>query len=208
MPLPPESLTTLAAFAGVWAVRWAAHDVGDLWTQTHHQALTKGAPGRTGVWACVKHVLTYEATAVAFFLFACMFIDFGVDLLAFAAGTFVSGVTHFVADRRDPLRRIADACNSGEVYRLTDGLHGAFQIDRSWHKAWIFAAALITAGGVERLGLSLAVCLLAAATIALRVHYWEARYNDRNSASEKDGEIAVDNAGGMTPPRLPRTAQA
>lgn len=191
MPLTPESLTTLAAFAGVWAVRWAAHDIGDLWAQTHHQALTKGAAGRAGAWSCLKHVLTYEATAAVFFAFAAVFVDFGIDPIAFAAGVVVSGVSHFVADRRSPLRRIAQACNSGDLYQLEQGVHGAFQLDRSWHKAWIFAAALVTAAGTEHLALSLGLCLLVGAAILFRVRRWEAGHH-----TDKSTTTAVDRSGG------------
>jgi hypothetical protein len=198
MPLSLDAVGVLAALGAVYAVRSVAHDVGDHWVQTHHQALTKGKAGRVGAWACIKHVATYEATALAFFAFAALFVDFGVDPLAFTAGTLVSGVSHYVADRREPLRRIADACISGELYRLEAGLSGAYQLDQSWHRAWTFAAAVVTVGGTEHLPLSLGLCLLTGMAIAYRVRRWErARHHGSFATSRTNGDNGSGNAVGM-----------
>lgn len=53
-----------ADFAAVFVALYAAHQVGDHWIQTQHQADCKGQPGWAGRWACLAHVATYTATAV------------------------------------------------------------------------------------------------------------------------------------------------
>jgi hypothetical protein len=64
-----------------------------------------------------------------------------------AAGLALSAVTHYVADRREPLRRMAGATGHAPFYAMnTGGLNGAYLMDQSWHYGWIFVAALVIAG--------------------------------------------------------------
>jgi hypothetical protein len=78
------------------------------------------------------------------------------------AGQLVSAVTHYWADRRTTLARLADALGKGGYYRLgaprpgrDDNLSlgtGAYALDQSWHWLWLGVAATVTAlmagGGV------------------------------------------------------------
>lgn len=145
----------VAVFAAVFAALFVAHQLADHWLQGDHQACTKGAPGWAGRRACAAHALTHYVTSVLA-LFALRLV-LGVDLdpVAVCAGLTVSTVTHYVADRRTPLRRLA----------LLFGLHklldlgaprpgrddnpslgtGVYALDQSFHYLWLFVAALIIA---------------------------------------------------------------
>lgn len=73
-----------------------------------------------------------------------------------AAGLAVSAFTHYFADRREPLRKVAEATGHAPFYRMnTGGLNGAYLMDQSWHYAWIFVAALVIAGRADQAGGSL-----------------------------------------------------
>jgi hypothetical protein len=137
----------LARFLVASAALTAAHQVADHWVQTDHQAATKGGQGWRARLACARHVATYTTTQGLALVGAAKWL--GVPLAGrwTAAALATSAVTHYVADRREPLRRMAEATNLGRFYRLkADGLNGAYLMDQSWHYGWIFAAALITAG--------------------------------------------------------------
>ena len=141
------SAVTPGAVAAVFAALFAAHQLADHWVQTQHQADTKGHAGWRGRAACAAHVGTYAAAqlaAVAALMWRC---GLHVTPAALAAGLAVSAITHYIADRRTPLRVIADATGSGRFYRLSAaGMNGAYLLDQSWHIAWLFVAALVIGG--------------------------------------------------------------
>lgn len=91
----------MALFAASAVALYAAHHVGDYWVQTDHQAQHKGAAGSEGRWACLWHVLTYVATQWLFLtvleLVAGQQVPDGRAVIALL----VSGVTHWMADRRE-----------------------------------------------------------------------------------------------------------
>ncbi|MFF4415231.1 transcriptional regulator [Streptosporangium sp. NPDC001559] len=149
-------MSSATTFAAVFVALFAAHSVGDHWVQTHHQACAKGVPGWEGRIACVKHVLTLTATKAA--ALAALALVTGVRLapLALLAGLGADALSHYWADRRTTLARLADAIGKGGFYQLgaprpghDDAPHlgtGAYALDQSWHIGWLFAAALIIAG--------------------------------------------------------------
>ncbi|MEU4239775.1 DUF3307 domain-containing protein [Actinoplanes sp. NPDC026619] len=144
-----------ACFAAVFAALFVAHQVADHWVQTDHQAACKGGPGWEARRACAAHIVTYTATAVVALL--AMAAATGLPLSAgrAAAGLAVSAVTHYVADRRTPLKWLAELCGSSRFYTLgacrtgrddNPSLGtGAYALDQSFHYAWLFVAALIIA---------------------------------------------------------------
>jgi hypothetical protein len=147
-------MTAAATFAAVSAAYAAGHQVGDYWVQTGVQAMRKGLPGWAGRRACAAHVVTYTLTLAGFLALAAWQFALPVAPGWAAAGLAVSAVTHYLADRRRPLQRLADALGAsavpgkGEFWRCGEGLaSGAAHLDQSWHWLWLFAAALITAGG-------------------------------------------------------------
>lgn len=138
--------TPAATFAAVAVTYLAAHEVADYWVQTDTQAQRKGLSGGPGRRACAAHVATYTAT-----LGGCLAVTartLGLPLRArrVALGLAVSAVTHYVADRRAPLRQLAQATGKGGFYSRGEGLaSGAAALDQAWHIGWLFAAALLTA---------------------------------------------------------------
>ncbi|WP_405149397.1 DUF3307 domain-containing protein [Sphaerisporangium sp. NBC_01403] len=149
--------STVATFAAVFAALYAAHQVGDHWVQSHQQACSKGAPGRAGRAACIGHVITLTGTKMLALAALMTVTHLRLDPVALTVALTVDAVSHYWADRRVTLARLADAVGKGDFYRLGaprpgtgDAPHlgtGAYALDQSWHVAWLFVAALIIAGG-------------------------------------------------------------
>lgn len=111
-----HSATGAALFAAYFAALYAAHHVGDYWVQTNHQATHKGLPGWPGRLACLGHVGTYVVTQLVSVWIVKVALGLpGVGWGSLIGALLVSGVTHYVADRRKPLERLA---------RLLDRTHG------------------------------------------------------------------------------------
>ena len=149
-------MTAAVLFSAVFAVYIAAHQVADYWVQTGAQAFCKGLPGWAGHRACAAHVTTCTLILAAFLALAAWRLALPVRPGWAAAGLAVSAVTHYLAGRRRPLQWLADALGAsvvpgkGEFWRCGEGLaSGAAHLDQSWHWLWLFAAALITAGGLS-----------------------------------------------------------
>ncbi|MGC5330673.1 DUF3307 domain-containing protein [Micromonospora sp. DT62] len=144
-----------AAFAAVYVALYVAHQVGDHWIQTQHQADCKGQPGWPGRIACAAHVATYTLTALVALLLLVAGTGLRLDPWGVAVGLTISAVSHYVADRRTPLKRIAAALGSARFYALGTPRPGrddnpslgtgAYALDQSWHIGWLFIAALFCA---------------------------------------------------------------
>ncbi|MFJ6617417.1 hypothetical protein ACIQOW_07540 [Kitasatospora sp. NPDC091335] len=152
-----------ARFAAAYALLRAAADVADHWIQTDHQARIKGATDRPPVvdtdetgWvtavhraadgrlACAAHVASYTATQAAALLAGSRLLGVRLRPGPVAAALALSAVTHYVADRREPLRRLADATGKSNFVRLTDhGMNGAYALDQAWHHAFETVAAIV-----------------------------------------------------------------
>jgi len=147
-------MTAAATFAVVFAALGAGHQAGDYWVQTHRQALAKGGPGWAGRRACAAHVATYTLTLAACLALAAWRLSVPLSGAQVAAGLAVSAVTHYAADRRRPLERLAEVLGASVVpgkarfYAAGDGLAtGAAYLDQAWHWMWLFVSALVIAGG-------------------------------------------------------------
>lgn len=127
-------------FAALFVVLYAAHQVADYWVQTDWQARTKGTPGMVGRLACVAHVATYTATLLAIVVMVSHYLDVDLPSGRVSVALSVSAVTHYAADRRTPLRRLAVACRHSGVW-LDNG--GLALVDQAWHVWWLGVAALI-----------------------------------------------------------------
>jgi len=151
----PESAGRAALFAAVFVALFVAHQVADHWIQTDHQACRKGDPGWVGRIACAAHVATYTATALV--ALAALPLVLGVPLSVgrVSAGLAVSAVSHYLADRRTPLRRLAEATGRARFYALGQPRPGrddnpslgcgSYALDQSFHYLFVFVAALIIA---------------------------------------------------------------
>lgn len=132
-------ITLVLAYVSLHAAHWVA----DHWIQTPHQSATKGEKGRVGRLACASHVATYTLTG-AVTLTALVWLTHvplhGGYLLA---GLAINAVTHYIADRREPLYRMAAAVGKDDEWVHRGG--GAYALDQAWHKGWILIAAAVTA---------------------------------------------------------------
>jgi len=139
-------MTAAITFAVVLGVYLTGHTVADYWVQSSAQAMRKGLPGWAGRRACIGHVTSYTLTLAGLLALAAWRLALPVSPAWAAAGLLVSAATHYFADRRTPLRRVADLTGKGEFWRSGEGLaSGAAHLDQSWHWLWLFTAALITA---------------------------------------------------------------
>ncbi|MEU4801217.1 transcriptional regulator [Actinosynnema sp. NPDC023587] len=152
--MSPEVLRAVT-FAVTLPVLLVAHTVADHWVQTSHQSAAKGGRSWAGRWACVRHVASYTlVTAVAVASVWWLF-SLPISPAGFVAGQVLSAVTHYWADRRFTLARLAKAAGKGEFYRFgapregrddNPGIGtGAYALDQSFHWLMLTGAGLLTA---------------------------------------------------------------
>lgn len=145
-----------ARFGATFATLYAAHQVADHHVQRDRDACAKGAPGHEGRMACARHVASYTATAALALAGTNRFTDAGVRPGRVLAALAFSAVTHYVIDRREPLRRFANLTGHGDFYRLgqprpgrddnpTLGT-GAYALDQAAHVGCLLVASWIAAG--------------------------------------------------------------
>lgn len=152
----------------------AGSAAGDIWIQSDFCAKAKAATDeapvtykneKTGVKtthgtadgrrACIHHCLTYTATQALAVGVSARVLGIRLHPGAAAAALAISGVTHYIADRRVPdgvLETLARKTGKGAFYKLADfGMNGSFQLDQAWHHSWEAIAALVaTTGASER----------------------------------------------------------
>ncbi|MFJ5927891.1 hypothetical protein ACIQF6_35385 [Kitasatospora sp. NPDC092948] len=149
----PNDLSRAARFASVYALMRVAADVADHWVQTDYQAATKGEcdsePGQSswrGRRACASHVAAYTATQGAVLLLGGRLLGLGLRPSRVAVALGLSAVSHYMADRRWPIRKVADRIGSGRFVRLADhGMNGGYLMDQAWHHGFEVCAAVIAA---------------------------------------------------------------
>ena len=153
------NLVSAAVLAVSYVALIGAHEVADYWLQTPCQAMTKGGPGWKGRAACARHVATLTATKVAALLAAFAVTGLPIRPLWWALGLGIDAASHYWADRRTTLRRLAAWCGPGKAafYDLgaprpghddnMPATTGAALLDQAWHKGWLFVTVLILAGG-------------------------------------------------------------
>lgn len=138
--------STAARFAAVAVALLAAHEVADYWAQSEREAVHKGADSAKGRVACASHVATYTAISTAAVVAVDRYLGLGLDPRRIAAGQLLSAATHYAADRREPLRRLAHATGNGPFWEVPGG---AAHLDQAAHKTVLAIAAAITAGGAR-----------------------------------------------------------
>jgi hypothetical protein len=137
----------------VFAALYAAHQVADHHVQRGHDAMTKGLPSAEGRWACARHVASYTATAAVALGAAHLTTGARPRYARLVAGLAVSAVSHYVIDRRAPLKRFAELTGNAGFYNLgvsrpgrddhTGPGTGLYALDQSAHVGFLFLAALI-----------------------------------------------------------------
>jgi hypothetical protein len=151
--------TSAVVFAVVLPGLLVAHSVADHWVQSSPQAAMKGTPGWPGRLACARHVASYTAVTAGVVLALVVVLDLGVNPWWVAAGQLVSAASHYWADRRTTLRRLAGRAGKAGFYTLGAPRPdrddnpclgtGAYALDLSWHHGWLLVAALLTTVGAS-----------------------------------------------------------
>ncbi|MEO3750149.1 DUF3307 domain-containing protein [Streptomyces sp. B6B3] len=147
---------TAGTFAAVFATLFVAHSVGDHWVQTTPQARNKGRPGWPGRLAGVRHVVGLTLTKLLLLALVAVVLSLPLTTTGTCVGLAVDAYSHWWADRRSTLARLAQLLGKGEFHALgstvTDS-HGrpshlgtgAYALDQSWHHFWLLVAALLIA---------------------------------------------------------------
>lgn len=141
----------------VFAALFVSHSVGDHHVQRDRDAQLKGLPGCEGRLACARHVASYIGTQAVALAAAYLATGARPRWGRLAAGLAVSAVSHYVIDRRTPLKRFAEATGHAGFYALgaPRGGHyddnptlgtGAYALDQSAHHFFLLVAALIIGG--------------------------------------------------------------
>lgn len=149
------SVAKAARFAATFATLYAAHQVGDHHVQRDVDAEVKGWPGPEGHKACARHVASYTATAAVALAVTNRVTGAGIRPGRAAAALAFSALAHYVIDRREPLRRFAEATGHGDFYRLGAPRPGrddnpslgtgAYALDQSAHVGCLLVASWIAA---------------------------------------------------------------
>lgn len=153
-------------FAAIAITLYVAHHVGDYWIQSDEDAKHKGDAGADGVLHCLAHVLSYVTTQAGGLLIIVVPLQIKLTWAGTLSGLLVSGVTHYMADRREHglmfwlARRIPGKANFLTLGKPRTGTHrisnrngawisleierddnpslgtGAWALDQSWHIFW------------------------------------------------------------------------
>lgn len=142
---------TLGRMAAAYAALDAGLAVGDMWAQTNNQAQSKGNPGWAGRRACAAHVATLTVTQGAFLGVAVLATGERLSPRRVAVGLTLNAITHYFADRRTPLEKLAGKLawmGKDEFYRIGQPplATGARALDESWHIGCNAVIAAVIAG--------------------------------------------------------------
>lgn len=132
---------------------YVAHQIADHWVQTERQATQKSMPGWAGRWACTKHVATLTFTLGLTVTSLAALLPLAIPWPKILAGLAINAVSHYIADRRTPLRWMAKAL-AGKRQFVNLGLPregrddnpslgtGLYALDQSWHLGWLLVVAV------------------------------------------------------------------
>ncbi|WP_431881678.1 DUF3307 domain-containing protein [Micromonospora chalcea] len=136
-----------------------AHHAADYLFQRHSDAVNKGEAGAVGRRACTRHVASHTLVQVAAAYGMARATGVRLRPSSVLAGAAVSAITHWVADRREPLRKAAYALGKGEFHDLGKARPGhddnecvgtgAHFIDQAWHMVWLAPAVTLMARGAR-----------------------------------------------------------
>lgn len=169
------STAQVAAAGAIGLALYAGHHVGDYWVQTDHQARHKGDAGRQGARACLTHVISYLLAQALCLTALSLATSLKLPLPGETAALAISGVTHYLADRREhgimfrlarllPGKAAFLELGKPRAHKIVGHLDqdptmervpldnptlgtGAWALDQAWHVFWgVFVAALVMAG--------------------------------------------------------------
>lgn len=134
-----------ARFAATYALMRAAADLADHWIQSDFQARHKAAPSPAGHRTLAGHIATYVGTQAAALYAGNRLLGLGLKPSRMAAALAISGATHYLIDRRWPVKRLAEATGKSSFYELGGPLGGAYRLDQAAHHAAETIAAAVAA---------------------------------------------------------------
>lgn len=162
-----RAVKALALFSAVQSVWSDIHPYCDQVLQRGDDAINKGRPGWAGRKACARHVASYSAAQFAAAYAVTRVLGSRPSVTALLAGTAVNGVTHYVIDRRTPLKaflhskfgratRLVGPGKQGYIERATvqrgNGVvdeagpgTALTELDQAVHRAIAVAASVTTA---------------------------------------------------------------
>jgi hypothetical protein len=155
-------IDSVDVFAATFAALYTGHHVGDYWVQTDHQARTKGVRGQEGRTACLRHVGSYVATQGASLAAVVACTGLRPSWVSVGGALAVSGVTHYLADRREhglmfwvirAVDRVAGKATFARLGVPRSGRDdnpslgtGVWALDQAWHILFgVFVPALVMA---------------------------------------------------------------
>lgn len=100
-----NAVAALAVFAAVQATFSDVHPYCDQILQNGHDACDKAKPGPVGRKACARHVASYSAGQLTAAAAVTRTLGFRASWTGLLAGTAINAVTHYVIDRREPLKK-------------------------------------------------------------------------------------------------------
>ncbi|QSB07157.1 DUF3307 domain-containing protein [Natronoglycomyces albus] len=124
----------------VFIALFIGHIIGDLITQTDHQAANKTAPGREGRRACLAHVIGYGLTQTAVTVALIALADVDIHPVALVVGLALSILTHYPLDRGPVLPWISRITRGSKFWSTPSG---RLLTDQTAHLTMITIAALI-----------------------------------------------------------------
>jgi hypothetical protein len=150
-------MNALSEFAAVFVALYVGHSVADHWVQTSCQAIRKGERTRAGQLACLRHVATLSATKWLLVLIVVGTFHVKPVWWQLVLGLLLDAGSHYWADRRFTLERLARhrLVGKGEFYdQGTDLVNaegnpsphtgtGRYALDQSWHHLWLFIGAWV-----------------------------------------------------------------
>lgn len=132
---------TAATFAALFAALYAAHHLADFWIQTDWESSTKAVHSWLGRAVCALHCTVYGLTGAALVgLLAFVLEGVDVSLIGVAAGTLLSIVLHYLADRRWIVRWLAERLGSRN-FAWSAG--GPMLLDQAWHYVSLVPIVLV-----------------------------------------------------------------
>ena len=160
--MTPDIVARMTTVTTVLVFLYVAHVVADHWIQTNDQAGRKGLPTWAGRLACARHVATLTATKLAALTAMGWVTGWRpAHVVALTAGLTVDALSHYWADRRTTLAKLAEwverAGINGKTTFLTLGTPrpghddnpslgtGGYALDQAFHLGFLAVAALIAA---------------------------------------------------------------
>lgn len=155
LPACKEKIIHAVVFVSVFIALLVGHYIGDFWLQTATQAENKALKSWRGRFACAQHAATLALTKIVILDITAIVTEIHIPIAAAAIAIIIDAISHYWADRRTPLKKLADMLGKSNFYTLgtprpghddnTSLGTGSHALDQSWHIAWIWIAALIIA---------------------------------------------------------------